>query len=89
MKKTFLLILLIFLFSSCEFNEPYYKNSNSYNRTRYYDNKSRYQGYSVETSYGRTRYYNKKGKYKGYSVESGSGRTIYYDKKGKRKLVGE
>jgi hypothetical protein len=67
MKKILILVSLIFLICSCSHYPVQRSEIPPSERTRYYDEKGRYQGYSIKSSTGVTRYYDKKGRYKGRS----------------------
>jgi hypothetical protein len=62
-----LFIILSLCLISCHGYTPKRLEMPPSERTRYYDNKGRYQGYSIKSSTGVTRYYDKKGRYKGRS----------------------
>jgi hypothetical protein len=69
MKKIILIAAsLIFLICSCHIIPSNTDHPYKEKRTRYYDKKGHYSGYSIKNDYtGKTRYYDKKGRYIGYS----------------------
>jgi len=81
MKTTLLSILFIFLSFTLTFAQQ--------TKTRYYDQKSTYKGYSVEEYGGKTRYYTPDSKYQGYSTKDYNGTERYYTPDSKYKGYGK
>lgn len=84
MKKQIVLVILLLMLTACNRYVVYVNYD--YEKSRYYDKKGRYSGYSERTSPVITRYYDKQGRYSGYSVQSSTG-VRYYDSKGRATII--